>query len=63
MFRDREPKDDREREEPRETVTNGEDRKGDFDLPSHIKPQLADTQTVVARDSPPPQHDELDTAE
>ncbi|RDL37464.1 uncharacterized protein BP5553_04897 [Venustampulla echinocandica] len=61
--RDRDTKDERDRDEPRETVTNGEDRKGDFELPSHIKPKLADTQMAVARDSPPPQHDELDTAE
>lgn len=35
--RDREVKDDREREEGRENGTNGDDRKGEFDLPTRHK--------------------------
>jgi len=37
FHRDREVKEDREREEGRENGTNGEDRKGEFVLPSRTK--------------------------
>ena len=36
-IRDRDVKDERDRDEVRENGTNGEDRKGEFELPSRVK--------------------------
>ena len=52
-----------EREDGRENGTNGEDRKGEFALRPASKILSTDTGMAVAIDSPPPAHDELDTAE
>jgi hypothetical protein len=37
LLRDRDVKDERDRDETRENGTNGEDRKGEFELPSRTK--------------------------
>ncbi len=61
--RDREMKDDRDRPmEDRENGTNGDDRKG---LSLHLRstPREGVANSPVGIDSPPPAHDELDTAE
>lgn len=53
-------KDDRDRRDDDRDRANGEDRKGMEDA----KPTLTDILTpILAPESPPPAHDELDTAE
>jgi hypothetical protein len=53
---------DRDREEPRENGTSDEPRKGTAKSSRTASPNAAD-RTAAPIDSPPPAHDELDTAE
>lgn len=58
---DRDAKDDRDERDHRENGTNGDDRKG---MLSHRVSHdgQADSDPVIAIDSPPPAHDDLDVA-
>ncbi len=56
-------KDDRDDRDRRENGTNGDDRKGELISSGIMDVRLLKIHHVVALDSPPPAHEELDAVE
>ena len=60
-YSDRDSKDDREDRDRRDNATNGEERKRK--IIHHLSVDSTAANSLVAIESPPPQHDDLDVAE